>query len=817
MDPRRGPKQLAFASAFATLAPGVAQAHGPLPHGEFIVLDPQDPSFMFVTTNVYGHYFSHDGGQTFDWICPDLFSSSTTFESYRLHGAFLLGSSPRKLMVAGFAGVFTTTDDGCTWDALPDVEGDRMGFALQDPAEPAHVLIGTTTGGPDAVDNAVWQSWDAGSTFQRTGLRGDILIKSGIIHPADGAYYVTSFTNGTWLPSFHRSDDQGETWVDGVLPDGTQSVIHIVGVDPAAAGTVFLREQFSDHDDVVATRDAGVTFETVLETDTLVYEIHHFGDGTMWLGRDGGALVSVDGGMTWSDGPSTPGMTCFERNGGDLYTCTRAVEDQSVAEISRDDGASWEPVFTYAQVNGPLACLDAVDFSTCNDDRWQVQCGEYEEVFAEVQACAAEGETETGGATDTDPGDETAGADEPSEGCSCRNDGSPASMGLPLLVLAAFRRRRALVLAAGLAACSRPSATTPAVTSVPEQPTRELYRARAVVLDLANPRGILDLPDGSLLVAEAGRGDPNEPDTGRLLHVRDADGDGRFEAREVILDRQPSVNIVTKLAVNRDEVFGFADIARGDGTILASVADPQDGTIVLEVDGDRTTNWGATEDNANSLAYHPSLRRWFAVQSFANTVIDARSGETVATFEPLAAGQDAVPSALVYEAASDQLIVALFSGQRGGDVAGTGVDFVERSGLLVRLDPRTGVVTPILGGLNAPVDVAVDERGRIYVLEFCRGFVGPVAGIDEARASRGHGGFERFSGRLLRWVPGEPDVTLLAEGLDLPTHLRLAEGDRIFVSVGQGTPGRTVPGPEGPTVVAGKILELTPPPRRTEP
>jgi hypothetical protein len=131
---------------------------------------------------------------------------------------------------------------------------------------------------------------------------------------------------------------------------------------------------------------------------------------------------------------------------------------------------------------------------------------------------------------------------------------------------------------------------------------------------------------------------------------------------------------------------------------------------------------------------------------------------------------------------------------------------VRNSGALVRIDPRTGATTTVLVGLNAPVDVALDRDGSILVVEFCSDFLEPAAGLAAARSSPGHGGFRRFSGRLLR-LRDAGRVDPLADGLDLPTHLLIGDG-AIFVSVGQGTPGREIPGPDGQIRISGRVLAI---------
>jgi hypothetical protein len=357
-------------------------------------------------------------------------------------------------------------------------------------------------------------------------------------------------------------------------------------------------------------------------------------------------------------------------------------------------------------------------------------------------------------------------------------------------------------------------ASAPTVLGIPDAPETQLYTSRVVASHLLNPRGMLPLADGSLLVAEAGFGDPRDAKTGRIMKLTDRNRDGDYDdenERSVVLERLHSVNILGRLPVNRDEVFGLADLEAGAGVQLATVADPLEGTTILRIDGALPSLWATTPDNANSIAYHPGLKRWFAVQSFANTVIElSESGahRMLTRIAQLEQGQDPVPAAIVVEPGTNALLVALFSGQLGGDTGGSGVDFVERSGRIVRIDPQSGKLQPLISGLNAPTDLAVAEAGVVYVLEFCRHFRDPVHTPAEAQGGVRDAGFERFSGRLLRIELERAAVNVVADHLDLPTHLRWLGPGRLLVSVGQGTPGRMLPGPSRPTRLEGRIVEL---------
>ncbi len=50
---------------------------------------------------------------------------------------------------------------------------------------------------------------------------------------------------------------------------------------------------------------------------------------------------------------------------------------------------------------------------------------------------------------------------------------------------------------------------------------------------------------------------------------------------------------------------------------------------------------------------------------------------------------------------------------------------------------------------------------------------------------------------------------VLASGLDAPTNITIGHDGSLYISVGQGTPGRPIPGPDGITQIRGEILRIT--------
>jgi hypothetical protein len=354
---------------------------------------------------------------------------------------------------------------------------------------------------------------------------------------------------------------------------------------------------------------------------------------------------------------------------------------------------------------------------------------------------------------------------------------------------------------------AHPAATpVSSAIEVPLQPQAAGLPRQRVASGLLNPRGMHRLADGSLLVSLAGSGDPENLRSGGLARLHDDNHDGDFDdagERTTLLADQPSHNILE--IVRRDEVFGMAGIAEGAGEVLVALADFGGPSTIFRVHGDAVEPWGSTRGNVNDLTYDERRHAWMAVASSTDEVLQLIPGgrsERVVKIPPLASGQDAVPAYLQYDPQSGDVLVSLFSGSPEGEEGGQGVEIVPRSASIVRVLPETHRVEPVVVGLTVPTDLDIAEDGSIYVLEFCDSFLEPVTSRQAMLTSAIHGGFRRFSGRLLRVDRKQQQVTVVATGLDAPTNLTRV-GKALYVAEGMGTPGRLIPGPEG------KPVELT--------
>jgi hypothetical protein len=376
-----------------------------------------------------------------------------------------------------------------------------------------------------------------------------------------------------------------------------------------------------------------------------------------------------------------------------------------------------------------------------------------------------------------------------------------------------------LSIAACSCASTAPKSTTTAqpsapVFQVPTAPARALATRTVVARGLRNPRGMEQVGD-TLLVSEAGTGDPASERSGALLALRDSDGDGAFlgaAERRVLLADQPSRNILD--VVRRDEVFGMAGMAAGrdagEPIVMVGLAFFGGPSTLFAVRGDTVTQWGRTHGNINDVAYDPTRDAWFGASSTTDEIVQLTKGggsQRIVKLATLASGQDAVPGYLRWDPQTKDVLVSLFSGSPEGEEGGEGTELVPRAGAIVQVEPESKEVRPMVVGLTVPTDLEVGPDGSIYVLEFCDAFLDPV-GTREAMVPISHGGFKRFSGRLLRIERPSGTVTILAEGLDAPTNLALAPGGGLYVAQGMGTPGRTIPGPSGTVPLDGFIERI---------
>ena len=305
--------------------------------------------------------------------------------------------------------------------------------------------------------------------------------------------------------------------------------------------------------------------------------------------------------------------------------------------------------------------------------------------------------------------------------------------------------------------------------------------AYQVALDNLNePRGLLWRADGTLCVAETGHpslsreeiplGTDNAAATGALTCLA-PDG-----TRKRLVDGLPYL-----LNGSDGTSVGATDAAELDGQLYVLMAEGREplSRTILHI-SDAQTPPRVVADIlayvADPLTLDYNKATYVKLNPFA-MVADAEGGRFLVTDG--ASGQ-------IFSADANGAI-SIFSQVEGHDVL-TGIAWGpdglvyaasfsrlphnEGSGSIVRLQ-MNGRSRTILKGLTAPIDLAFDSDGRLYVLEF-------MSGADGEHPYRGKlGSLLRFRRQGEGW--SEPQ--LLISGLPYPVGIIIAPDDSLYLSI----------------------------------
>ncbi len=125
---------------------------------------------------------------------------------------------------------------------------------------------------------------------------------------------------------------------------------------------------------------------------------------------------------------------------------------------------------------------------------------------------------------------------------------------------------------------------------------------------------------------------------------------------------------------------------------------------------------------------------------------------------------------------------------------------------MIRVWPASAEIDILIRGLQLPTGLALRPNGQLLVLELCEHLQQPL--LSDWHGEPLHGGFTRFSGRLLGCDMQTAQVTVLARGLDTPSNLCLLP-DAVLVSEGMGLVGRPLPTPDERVVpLSGRLRRV---------
>ncbi len=277
------------------LLPALVCAHlgSPLVVDLFFPTQTEDDLWVVVTNR---GIFARQAG-AFTLLCDDAIVPEP-----RLQNARIAGPTADTLVATGNAGLYRSTDAGCSWSEVPGALSAHVSSKLlPHPDKPAELLTVTETLG---IPNDVFLTENGGETWTAAGIESGGRIRSIIRSPADpSVVYATHFGGSS------RSDDGGRTFVDIALgPDGMNvraEEFEIIAGHPMLATTMFATVERFPESTLVRTDDGGASWtEVVVLPDAPKSMVVDEVAGRMLLATPfEGMFRSEDGGESWDQLP----------------------------------------------------------------------------------------------------------------------------------------------------------------------------------------------------------------------------------------------------------------------------------------------------------------------------------------------------------------------------------------------------------------------------------------------------------------------------------------------------------------------------------
>jgi hypothetical protein len=326
---------------------------------------------------------SSDDGRSFRWLCENNIGYGGAFDpKYRI-------AADGAIFAATYRGLRVSRDGGCsfataTTAAAPGDPGRIVNRWIDaiDIGPTGDVWVATADSGRP---NNVYRSTDNGQTFVPRGMLSQaIWWKSVAVAPSRAQrVYLTGYQvagarpDGSKLPPTAHveiSDDAGAHWVESPLAGvsfGMTPLVYVVAVGLTSPDIVFLSSRGSappSGDRLYRSSDGGMTWSEVLATMTAVVGVAVAPTGELLVATSGGAAYqSSDHGAAFSELHGSPQLRCVgARDDGAIYGCGANWEPDHMAVARSTDGNTWDKVFRFVDLAGPLECpADAAESAIC--------------------------------------------------------------------------------------------------------------------------------------------------------------------------------------------------------------------------------------------------------------------------------------------------------------------------------------------------------------------------------------------------------------------------------------------------------------------
>ena len=450
-------------AAVGAAVPAAVHANGAFPDSQSILTPADRPAQIIMATN-FGVILSSDAGATWLWSCETDGNAYGTL--------YQMAPPPRDRLFTLANQALAYSDDGtCSWQtARGTLAGQPVTDAFVDPGNADRVLA---IGAPASI-YSLFESSDGGATFGAplyTAPADTAIFGVEIAHSDPMTIYV-AMTSPMAAPLLARSTDGGAHFsVSDLSADLGAGWLRIIAVDPEDPARVLLRFLGVNDQSLALTTDGGVHASRPVTINGTFTSFVRLPSGTLLVGAmvEGATVPALfrsrDRGASFEQLPGAPAIRALSQRDGVVYAAADNFRDGFALGTSADEGATWQALFRFNQVQGILPCLASRCQAACQT---QVGIGLWPEAVCGTTATGSGG---AGGRPSSDGGGGGSGG---GGGCGCDVPaGRPRDAALVFVLVAVL----AAIAAAGRRAsrasgCNRSS-------SVSASPARRHRRDRS--------------------------------------------------------------------------------------------------------------------------------------------------------------------------------------------------------------------------------------------------------------------------------------------------------------------------------------------------
>lgn len=304
----------------------------------------------------FGSAVSHDGGQSFRWICDDAVGGTTNFD------AIVAVPQADTLVIANRRGLFVSRDGGCSFATdrafAPPAQITAVTISPHDPSR-WYVVSNI----PAQNVGTLWTTDDNGRNFTQLRLPVEHAYLDAVaVSAADEKLLVVAGTptrksNGSPLWTSH---DGGAHWSASLVANAPwAAAMPKLALHPKDALSMLVSwlDATNNTSYVLRTTDGGKSFVAVLHPPEPTTSISYAQGGqTALVTGTYHFYVSGNAGGRFVQQTHPQGNACMAARQEHVYVCgAEGLDAFSVASRSVDASA-WQPALRLPQLTGPYHC-----------------------------------------------------------------------------------------------------------------------------------------------------------------------------------------------------------------------------------------------------------------------------------------------------------------------------------------------------------------------------------------------------------------------------------------------------------------------------